>query len=265
MFGGGVPVVIKPICFLRSAVRHRRLVPRHNYFKYRTFYIALDLMQIDKVKSKWLFGINRRGLLSYQDKDHGQRDGRPALEWANNILATENLSDMSSIVLVSMPRVLGYAFNPVSFYLCYQNNLLCAVISEVNNTFGETHSYLCLPSKGETHISTYDWIIANKQFHVSPFFKREGFYKFRFKFDAQQSEFIIHYYINKQPVLITSVKSSHEPFTTFNSLKLFVVMPLMTLKVMLMIHYQAFKIMMKKIRYINKPIQYLKKLTKSNS
>jgi uncharacterized protein len=253
--------MVAPLLF-KSKVRHRRLIPKENYFCYKTFYIAIDLMKKNTLSSNFIFGINRRALLSYKDKDHGQRDGSDVLQWAKSILSSNDVNNITSIILVAMPRVLGYVFNPVSFYFCRcDNDKLRAVIVEVNNTFGETHSYLCLPEENKTDITNKTWLTATKEFHVSPFMERKGHYHFRFDIKKNQSNIIIHYTVDHKKMLVTSIQSTHQVLNLKNCLFSALKIPFMTFKVVFLIHYQACKIFLKKIAYVKKPIQKAIKLS----
>jgi hypothetical protein len=122
-----------------------------------------------------LFSINKSNIFIFHDKDHGNRESSKSVDWAINLLNKNNLA-FDEIKLITMPRILGYLFNPVSFWLCYHQKKLISVIAEVNNTFKETHSYIC--HKNGDEISDKCWFKAQKDFHVSPFYPRQGYYKF---------------------------------------------------------------------------------------
>jgi len=159
-----------------------------------------------------------------------------------------------------MPRVLGYVFNPVSFWLCYDEQKpsgqpLRAVICEVNNTFGEHHAYVCAGDEGQA-IQPDHWFTAEKYFHVSPFLPREGHYAFRFRCDSEQFfAWIVYYDKNQNKTLTTTLQGQLKPFSTTNRCKAFFKYPLITLKATALIHWQAIKIVQKGIRYIKKPPQ----------
>lgn len=165
-------------------------------------------------------------------------------------------------MLITMPRVLGYVFNPVSFYLCFdENKQLRAVINEVHNTFGEQHSYLCA-KKDSTAIHSEEWMEAEKLFHVSPFLERIGYYRFRFDIGEEKLGILIDYYDkenNKQ--LITALTGTLSPLTRKSLAIAFWTHPLVTLKAISLIHWQAIKLVAKGIRYISKPKAKDEKLT----
>ncbi|MED7787449.1 DUF1365 domain-containing protein [Francisella sp. 19X1-34] len=239
---------------LSSKVYHKRHHPKQNSFRYRSYYIILDVLDLSGNKPK-IFGLNKLNLYSFYDKDHGYRDGSNCLKWATNLLEENNL-EYDSIKLMTMPRVLGYLFNPVSFWLCYNQNKLIAVIAEVNNTFKETHSYICHKSGQE--ITDKCWFEAEKDFHVSPFYPRKGFYKFNFSLNLEnntKNQIIINYYDDSQLQLGTAITAQAKPLTSANLIKEFFRSPLLTLKVIYLIHWQALKIVFKRIKYIPKPEQ----------
>ena len=122
--------------------------------------------------SKKFFSVDKLNLLCLFKKDYG--NGNDFHNWIYNILTNNHINDVTEIVLVTHPRTLGYVFNPVSFWLCFdEKQNLKAVVSEVNNTCGQKHSYLCYKSDHKP-IDSNEWIKAEKQFYVSPFMKVEG-------------------------------------------------------------------------------------------
>jgi len=184
--------------------------------------------------------------------------------WARKILNKNNINNVKEVILITLPRVLGYVFNPVSFYFCYdKNENLKAVICEVNNTFKETHIYLCKPEKGDS-IEDNDWLESKKMFHVSPFFKREGYYQFRFSSKKENLGIWINYFDNDNTKLLsTSVVGQFVEASKSNLRKAFWNYPLITFKTIFLIHWQAVKIISKKIRYIPKPKQLKDNITQT--
>lgn len=236
-----------------AKVMHKRLFPKVNKFTYGVYYLALPL-PATPLPSR---------LLSYRDKDHGPRDGSDVGAWAKSVLKIYGLDALvEHMMLITMPRVLGYVFNPVSFFLCLdKEKQLRAVICEVHNTFGEQHSYLCARAD-HAPIAPDEWLEADKLFHVSPFLPREGHYTFRFALTAGQLGIWIDYYDaqqNKQ--LITLLTGTFSPLDARSLRRAFWTHPLVTLKAISLIHWQAVKLFGKGIRYIVKPLQLNEKLT----
>lgn len=256
---------------LAADIRHRRLSPKVNAFHYRAYYLLLDMHNIKQSTNNWLFAVNKPALFSFYDKDHGARDGSSSLNWAQQKFQQCDIQ-YDHIYLLTMPRILGYVFNPVSFWLALCNQHIVAVIAEVHNTYGEQHSYICYQL--EKPITPTDWFVADKRFHVSPFYDRIGNYHFNFDINIvshSKSSILIHYYINDKLQLLTSMTGVLQPMSKSRLLRYFFYIPLMTIKVITLIHYQAVKLWLKKIPYRKKPIPYsaeislAKRLTKDRN
>lgn len=196
-------------------------------------------------------------------KDVGKRDGSDPTPWVRGILTEYGLDKKTqNILLVTMPRILGYVFNPVSFYLCLDNNkALRAVLCEVHNTFGEQHSYLCA-NPDHSSITPDQWLESEKVFHVSPFLDREGNYKFRFALEGEQLGIWIDYYDTyKKKKLITSLIGKLRPLTPKSLRKAFWQHPLVAIKAIILIHWQALRLFTKGIGYVAKPSQLQQRIT----
>ena len=191
-------------------------------------------------------------LFGFYRKDHGDRDGKPLKEWAMSQLAKAGISDFKGkIKLVTMPRILGYVFNPVSFWYCYEGETLKAIICEVNNTFGESHNYVvCNPKeKNKTPME--------KVFHVSPFYSVKGHYQF----DFSKENFVSIHYQSEHGPFIASLKGTPIPEKDLSLLKLFLSFPFYTLLVVFLIHYQALKLFIKRVPFYTKPRQRSERTT----
>ncbi len=252
--------------FLCSAkVMHKRLKPVVNQFAYSVFYLCFDISQSDKISSKFL-SLNSFNLFSFYNKDHAKRDGSSLQEWINEILSKKNLQQkVKKVFLLSYPRVLGYVFSPVSFWFCLdENERPIAILSEVNNTFGENHNYLIF-NADHSPIDENEWFETKKEFHVSPFISVEGKYKFRFIFNQKSIAVWIDYYAkNSEKTLLTSVVCKKEKLSDTSLIKAFLYIPLMTVKVIFLIHWQALKLLFKKNKYISKPKKMAHNLTSNN-
>lgn len=260
----------KANAILFGTVYHKRHFPRVNDFKYSALYFQFSKKGLLALNNSWLCGVNRRALFSYYDSDHGMRDGSPAFSWAWSILNSYGVPvTEDDITLVTIPRVLGYVFNPVSFWFAQDSSTgdLKAVLCEVNNTFGETHSYVCLPQSSEQSIAHGQWINASKVFHVSPFLSREGRYSFCFSCVSQRGcdlAVAINYFDSEEKLeLSTWLKCSRRPLTEKSLLLAWLSSPLLTIKVVLLIHYQALKLFLKGIKYKPKPPQLPARITSS--
>ena len=158
---------------------HGRKGAVENAFRYSIDYVLCDAEAA--LRTPWLFGRNRAGLTSLQDSDHGGAPGKGiGAAWVRRVLDEHGIDGIARIELLAQPRVLGHVFNPVSFWLCRdEDDALRVVIAEVNNTYGDRHSYLCYRDDLEP-IRAEDRLTSRKIFYVSPFQKIEGGYQFRF-------------------------------------------------------------------------------------
>lgn len=245
-------MVIEPKIYT-AKVMHRRIFPKENTFEYGVYYFAIPL-PAPRLPGR---------LARFHAKDVGERNGKDPIHWVRNILVNYNLSSkIQNIVLVTMPRVLGYVFNPVSFYLCLDDiNHLRAVLCEVHNTFGEQHSYLCA-NADHSPLTSNHCLEAEKVFHVSPFLEKNGTYKFRFDLTNENLSVWIDYYnVDGQKQLITSLVGNFSPLTIQNLRRAFWKHPLVTFKTIVLIHCQALRLFCKGVAYIAKPLQNLKKMT----
>lgn len=240
---------------MRADVMHKRLLPREHGFNYRVYYMALPIEQVEQV-AQGIFSVDRFNLLSYYQRDHGAREGNAA-KWARDLLEKFGKShQVTHLVLVTLPRIVGYVFNPVSFWLGFNaEGELRAAIAEVNNTFKETHSYVLTKADGSA-IGSDDWLTTSKDFHVSPFLPVEGSYRFRIAPRADKlGIWIDHYDANGDLTLLTSLIGKMQPLNRAALWKAFFAIPLVTLKVIGLIHFEALRLVAKKIKYINKPPQ----------
>lgn len=248
--------------FLFGQVFHERKLPKKNKFTYRVFSIRIPMrsrrIQPDLLRNSGI-ADNRFSWISFYDKDHGNGDDQ-SLEWVEAILKESGISDLDGeIWLHTFPRILGYVFNPVSFWFCHSSNgALKVVLAEVNNTFGERHTYLLQPPNGSTEILYGQALEAKKIFHVSPFFDLLGAYVFHFlKKDngvkAHQHLSKIEYFVDHELQLITSISGREYPITLKTKLKAILNFPLMTFGVMLKIHWQALILWIKGVKFYKKP------------
>jgi DUF1365 family protein len=202
--------------------------------------------------------INRRALVSFHDVDHG--DGRGpeqggALAWLLEMLAEQGIDDVDGEVwLHCYPRVLGYVFKPVSFWYVHgRDGRLRAVVAEVNNTFGERHCYLLdHPQEGCA-------MTARKVFHVSPFCEVSGIYQFRFlrtwHSPAQPDRTVVRIDLHDEqgPLIQTSISGRLQAATSSNLRRIIWRHPLLTLGVMVRIHWHALQLWRKRVRFFHKP------------
>ena len=217
------------------------------------YYLGIPLSQIESNAIGETLNLNRFGLHSFYEKDHGYRDGTSLKAWLYDMFDAYKLEKPKEVFLITMPRVFGYVFNPVSFWFCYNSkDELYAVVSEVNNTFGETHSYLNYLHDKDTN-GDY---VAKKMFHVSPFLEREGYYDFQFSINDDSMKIYINLFNeNKEKILLTSLIGKVDNLNSMSLKKAFFRVPFLTIRSIFLIHFQAIKLLIKKIKYIPKPDQ----------
>ena len=215
--------------------------------------MCADLDRLDELAAgSKVFSHNKAGLISLQDKDHGFRDGRPLRAFVESALARQNLSPFASrILFVTSPRLLGYAFNPISFYFCYDDTgRLGAVLHQVKNTFGDQIGYL-MPVQGEAMLRQ----AAPKRMHVSPFFDMQGGYRFALTPPHEKLMVSIQYGQEQEKRMTATMSLKARPFTDASILRLLAEMPLAPMKVITAIHWQALKLYLRGAKFHGVPAQ----------
>ena len=241
------------IAALNASIFHARHRPRGNAFRYGAVYLALPTTELGKGHHASLFSIDQPNLFGLHTKDYGDHETPPDA-WIRNILKDWNLPEADGeIVLVTMPRALGFVFNPVSFWLCFDRvGGLRAVLSEVNNTFGERHCYMCFHDDHRP-IVAQDSLHTRKVFHVSPFIDVKGEYRFRFSYAPDRIAIAIDLFDDEGLLLSTTIGGALRPLTTWQLLRALLINPVLPFKVVTLIHWQALKLWLKKMRYFRKP------------
>ena len=244
-----------------GVVKHCRFSPAKNAFGYGVFTLSIPMRtrkNYPQLLSQKGLGDNTFSLFSFLDKDHGM-GGKNSLEWIENILLENHIEHVDGeIWLQTFPRVLGYVFNPVSFWICTRaNGQVQAVLAEVNNTFGERHCYLLYKDSGKP-IQSGETLKSNKVFHVSPFCDVRGDYHFRFLFPQESKSqrhtvCRIELHEDGMPLINTSISGVSEPLTRKSLYLAFLRYPLMSFGVIGRIHWQALKLWFKGVPFHSKP------------
>lgn len=237
-------------------VMHHRMHPVKHRFIYRVFSCCLDLDELPQLDRLKLFSVNRFNLFSFHEKDHGLKQGQLA-QHIRNLLSDRGYQSATwRIKLLCYPRILGYAFNPLSVYFCYNaQDELEVILYEVSNTFGSQHTYL-LEADPQAEVVRHG---CQKQMYVSPFMPMATAYHFRIKPPAEQVAVYIRQTerslqtdkqgaITNQPILHATFSGQHRALSDYTLLKMFLKYPLMTLKVIAGIHWEALKLWRKKLR-----------------
>ena len=238
---------------LKATVMHARQRPKPNRFSYRVYYLLFPLRSWVQLKQFALVSLERFNLFSLRAADYGR--GKGPEQWIREVLAERGIAHADGdIVLLTMPRVLGYAFNPVSFWFCLDaSGALRAVLADVTNTFRERHAYLMHHSDYRP-ITRDDWLHSRKVFHVSPFIEVSGHYAFRFAYSDSTIGVWINHHDDEGVLLTTSVAGRIIPLSSWALLGCFLRIPLVTVQVIALIHFQAIKLFLKGIRYHRKPL-----------
>lgn len=233
---------------VRGRVMHRRSEPVQHRFIYPVFFLLLDCAELEGPGS-WLFGINRRRPLAFHFADHG--DGRDPQVWVREQLRQAGVEGCDGPIWVqTFPRLFGYVFNPVSFWYCLKSDRrVGAIVAEVNNTFGERHCYLLTP---DPETGGYTDVYADKRMYVSPFFPVEGAYRFNFNTDFTAPRVAIDYFRNGRLQLNTAIWGRAAPISNRTLLSALLRQPLLTLGVILRIHWQAFQLWRRGLRIFDR-------------
>ena len=227
-------------CIYKGFVTHRRFTPLRHFFSYKTFSILFDLDELESLQKKIsLFSYNKFNLFSFYNRDHGDRSGDNLSDWVKDNLKKNNLNfNISKIKLLCFPRIFGYVFNPLSIFYCYENSNLKVVLYEVKNTFNEQHTYIFPVDQNSKIISQH----CNKKFYVSPFIEMETDYNFRLSEPAERLKVYIKQTDKIGKVLIACQTGKKQIMSTKQLLIHFLFHPMMTLKIILAIHFEALRL-----------------------
>jgi DUF1365 family protein len=224
-----------------GTVAHQRHRPRPHRLQYKVFSLFLDLDQLPSLdRSLRLFGHNRPAVFSLLDRDHGMGDGTDLRQQVRAHLRDAGLQHVDGpIRLLCYPRVLGYVFNPLSVFYCYdQDECLRAVIYEVNNIHGERHSYVLPVATAQRPIRQ----ACDKRLFVSPFLPMDCRYHFQLNPPGERLRLFIHETHQGLPILDAWFNGQRHALSDRALLKVALSMPLLTLKVFLAIHWQALRL-----------------------
>ncbi|MGB0749331.1 MAG: DUF1365 domain-containing protein [Magnetospiraceae bacterium] len=226
--------------YIGRVTHHRHRPVRHD-LGYRVFSFLLDLDRLETLaRDCHLFSHNRFNLFSFHDKDHGAGDGAPLRDWVDRQLLKAGVDTGDGpVFLLCYPRMLGYVFNPLSVYYCYdRGGALQALLYEVHNTHGERHTYVLPVNPLEGAISQ----ACDKRFFVSPFIGMTASYRFVIHPPADRIALAIHESDPDGPLLDAVFHGRRRAFSDRVLARLLVSHPLMTLKVILGIHWEAFRL-----------------------
>ena len=240
-------------------VIHKRFKPKEHYFKYNVFSLLIDLNELEEI-NKYIkfFSYNKFNIISFYDKDHGDRDGSSIKLWVKkNLRNIGIMTEDISIKLLCYPRIFGYVFNPLSTYFIYKKHSeLISIFYEVKNTFGEQHTYI-FKAQDEKTVQNK----CKKKFYVSPFIEMDCEYHFKTLNPREQLSVVINQNDKDGKLLFASQDGISRDFNNKNLILSYLTHPLMTFKIIGAIHYEAFKLWAKRIKLIAKKIKLKNNIT----
>jgi DUF1365 family protein len=231
-----------------GSVFHRRLRPREHFLRYRAFWLFLDLDEIEAISRRLrLFSVNRANLLSLHNADFASGEDRALRPQVEKRLAEAGIQNAAQrICLLTMPRMLGYVFNPLSIYYCYgTSGTLAALIYEVTNTYGERHSYVIPCDPGGTSEIRQS---CDKQLYVSPFLDMDMRYEFALNPPGETIKVSIKGSDASGPVISTGLGGKRAPLTNASLLRAMLRHPLLAHKVTAGIHWEALLLWLKGLK-----------------
>ena len=227
-----------------GSVVHRRLGAVAHRFRYRLFWLFVDLDELDDLGRRLrLFSHNRFNLFSLYDRDHGDGSERRLKEQATAHLGESGISEeIGAIRLLCMPRTLWYDFNPLSVYFCYApDGALAALIYEVRNTFGGRHSYV-LPARMSGGAVRQ---ACDKTFFVSPFLPMGLRYEFQVSPPEKSVAIAMRAVGGEGTVLRAALQGARRPLTDRSLMQAAFAAPVVAMKTIAAIHWQALRLLMK--------------------
>jgi hypothetical protein len=243
-------------CFYFGEVIHQRLSPRPHRLRYRVFQGLFDIDELPTLDRELrLFSHNRANLFAFHDSDHGDASRGNLRAYVEDVLEQGGMPARGGrIALLCMPRMFGYVFNPLSIYYCYApGGGLIAVLYEVNNTFGQRHSYL-IPAITSIDDEGYVYQTCQKQFYVSPFMDMDMDYKFKLSLPGEMlTSCISGNRTDGSPLIFTSFAGVRRELSDRTLRSALMTYPLLTPGVVVAIHWEAIKLFAKGLRLRRRP------------
>jgi len=223
-------------CIYNGIVTHKRYKPVKHFLKYKTFSFFIDLDEIEKLdKNNIIFSFNRFNIFSFYNRDHGNRDGKSLKNWVmDNLIKFKISENINKIQLLCYPRIFGYVFNPLSIFYCYQDEKLKVIFYEVKNTFNEQHTYIFKVNDSNIVIQK-----CKKKFYVSPFMNMDTYYSFRLLNPDEKLSVSIEQTDKKDTILTAVQTGERKDFNLKQLVVNFFKYPLMTIKIISAIHFEA--------------------------
>jgi len=237
-------------------VIHARSRPHKHRFAYKVFSMLIDIDRLEETAGRSrLFSLDRFNLFSFYRRDHGARDGSSLRAHIDSILTEAGHPVPDRIKLLCYPRILGYVFNPLSVYYCYDSNgRVSALVYQVHNTFGGVHSYVAPVADAEVQGRVIHQA-RHKNLHVSPFVGMAASYHFALDSPGETIGIRIRETDEDGPFLLATFDGKARDFTTASLAKAFVRYPLMTVKIIGAIHFEALRLWLKGVPFFSSPPQ----------
>lgn len=235
-----------------SVVRHRRFKPMGHKLRYSVYSLLVDIDEIDDLARRIpILSHNRWNLVSFHDVDHGPKDGTDLRSWIEHIVRDADVDAGGPIELMVFPRILGYTFNPLTVWFIHgRDGKLSAVLYEIRNTFGHSHSHLVVLDGSSEEASAALRHGFSKTLHVSPFFDQIGRYEVALRPPDGAFSISISYFDDEDDLLLSaSQQGSRIELTSGSLLRQFFTKPLLTLKVIAGIHVHAVRLLLKGAKY----------------
>lgn len=242
----------------KATVMHNRLEPKQHRFHYNVFMFYIDLDEIDFLTEKlWMISRNKFNFFSFRDTEHLQLPienpdkSKKVKQHVTDYLEQNGITiGKGKIMLLTNLNVLGYNFNPVSFYYCFdeQNQPLC-VVTEITNTFREMKLFLLTK---KDFIGDKFKLNTTKYFYVSPFIDHDVNFDFNLVIPSEKLNIRIDDYKNDNRFFISTLTGVRKPLNNSNLLLFSLRFPFITLKIITLIHWNALKLWLKKIPYHKK-------------
>ena len=255
--------MIKNSIIYNGKVIHRRFKPKEHYFKYNVFSLLIDLDELEIIQNKIkIFSYNKFNIISFYETDHGPRDGTSLKKWIIKNLKDIGINNENiQIKLLCYPRIFGYAFNPLSVFFIYnKNSELISILYEVKNTFGEQHTYIFKLQKTDELIEH----TCKKKFHVSPFIEMDCTYFFKITKPEEKILVYIDERDNESKLLVALQEGVKVNLNNKNLIKNYLSHPLMSFKIILAIHFEAFRLWIKGVKLIKKKFKIKNNVTIEN-
>lgn len=234
-------------------VVHQRLKPRRHRLAYSVCYGFFDLDELAELDRRLrFFSLNRPNLFSFRNRDHGPGTDEDLRPWVENQMRAGGVEpDGGPIRVMCLPRILGYAFNPLSTFFCYRRDgAVAAILYQVNNTFGERHCYLSAADPTEGRVLRHH---CSKAFYVSPFIEMTADYRFRVTVPDERAMIAISESDPEGPLLHATFQAARGTLNDAALISTLFRYPLLTAKVIGGIHWEALRLWLKRVPLVKRP------------